>query len=135
MALILDTGPIVAALDATDPDHARCADLLVHATEPRLIPSVVLVEVEYLLRGWPDAFGQLIADVARGAFDVQDLDRAAVIRAGDLIARYRDQRLGFVDAAVIALAEQLGEERVATLDHRHFSVVRPAHVQALTLLP
>jgi predicted nucleic acid-binding protein len=36
---------------------------------------------------------------------------------------------------VIALAERLGVTRVATLDQRHFSVVRPRHIPAFTLLP
>jgi hypothetical protein len=43
--------------------------------------------------------------------------------------------LGSVDASVIAVAERLAIQEVATLDRRHFSVVRPLHVAALTLLP
>ena len=43
--------------------------------------------------------------------------------------------LGFVDASVITLTEHLREPKVATLDHRHFSAVRPSHVKALQLLP
>ncbi|MDQ3092152.1 MAG: VapC toxin family PIN domain ribonuclease, partial [Actinomycetota bacterium] len=43
--------------------------------------------------------------------------------------------LGTVDASVVATAERLGIAEVATLDHRHLSVVRPRHVDALTLLP
>jgi hypothetical protein len=43
--------------------------------------------------------------------------------------------LGVVDASVIALAERFSEPKLATLDHRHFATVRPAHVDALTLLP
>ena len=135
MALILDTGPLVALLDATDPDHERCAALIGGTPETRVIPGPVLVEVEYLVRPWPGAFAALLADVARGALVVRDLDRAATLRAGELVEQYRDLPLGFVDAAVIALAERLGEPKVATLDHRHFAVVRPAHVYALDLLP
>jgi hypothetical protein len=36
---------------------------------------------------------------------------------------------------VIALAERLDETKVATLDHRHFAVVRPAHTDALRIVP
>lgn len=36
---------------------------------------------------------------------------------------------------LIALAERLDVREVATLDQRHFRVVRPNHVNALTLLP
>lgn len=48
---------------------------------------------------------------------------------------YADGDLGVVDASVLALAERLGEEKVATLDRRHFSVVRLGHVEALRLFP
>jgi len=54
---------------------------------------------------------------------------------GELILQYADFPLGAVDASVIAVAERFGVARVATLDRRHFSVVKPTHVPALTLLP
>jgi hypothetical protein len=40
-----------------------------------------------------------------------------------------------VDAAVIAIAERLQLTEIATLDHRHFTVVRPRHTAAFVLLP
>jgi predicted nucleic acid-binding protein len=135
VALIVDTGPLVAMLDATDPDHARCADLLDRSTEPRLVPVCVLVEVEYLLRPWPEAFAALLRDMEGGALELVELSARWLLRAGELIERYRDLPLGLVDASVIAAAEMLRETRVATLDHRHFTAVRPAHTDALTLLP
>lgn len=49
--------------------------------------------------------------------------------------QYADLRLGLVDATVIALTGRLGATQIATLDCRHFSVVRPQHVVASTLLP
>jgi predicted nucleic acid-binding protein len=52
-----------------------------------------------------------------------------------LIDTYADLKLGTVDAAVIATAEHLNATTVATLDHRHFTVVRPTHITAFTLLP
>jgi predicted nucleic acid-binding protein len=135
VALIVDTGPLVALLDATDPDHERCATLLRETSEPRLVPVCVLVEVEYLLRPWPEAFSALLADFDAGAFELLDLPTRWLLRSGELIERYRDLPLGLVDATVIAAAEMLRETKVATLDHRHFTVVRPAHAPALELLP
>jgi predicted nucleic acid-binding protein len=52
-----------------------------------------------------------------------------------LVTTYADLPLGTTDATVIALAERLGVREIATLDRRHFTVVRPRHVPALTLLP
>jgi predicted nucleic acid-binding protein len=135
MALILDTGPLVALLDATDPDHARCAALLADTAERRIVPVCVLVEVEYLLRPWPRAFPALLRDIAAGAIQLLELSERWLGRVAELLERYADLPLGLVDATVIAAAEMLGEPRVVTLDQRHFSVVAPAHVGSLTLLP
>lgn len=38
-------------------------------------------------------------------------------------------------ASVVAVAERLGLTEIATIDRRHFSVVRPRHIDAFTLLP
>jgi uncharacterized protein len=51
------------------------------------------------------------------------------------VRRYADLPLGAVNASVIAIAERLAVAEVATLDLRHFSVVRPSHVRSLNLLP
>ena len=48
---------------------------------------------------------------------------------------YTDLAVGIVDASIFALVERLGEPKVATLDHRHFATMRPAHVEAFQLLP
>ncbi|HSH61495.1 MAG TPA: VapC toxin family PIN domain ribonuclease [Acidimicrobiales bacterium] len=102
-----------------------------------LIPSPVLPEVDYLVseRMGPAPMLALLADVERAAYLVEDLTRDDYPRVRELMDRYADQDLGFVDASVLAVVERLGERKVATLDRRHFSVVRPRHVEALELLP
>jgi predicted nucleic acid-binding protein len=135
LALIVDTGPLVSLLDATDPDHERCAALLQGTSEPRIVPVLVLVEVEYLVRPWPQAFAALLADFAADGFELLELPVNWLLRAGELLERYRDLPLGLVDASVLASTEMLEEPKLATLDHRHFSVVQPAHTASLALLP
>lgn len=56
-------------------------------------------------------------------------------RVAELCDRYADADIGYVDAAVLAIFERLNEPKLATLDHRHFGVLRPRHVDALRLLP
>lgn len=137
MALILDTGPVLAYLDRSDRDHHACRALIAETAERRIIPSPVLVEVDYWCseRLGVGAFLALLADVVAGAFALEHPTSADLQRIHVLVDRYADNDLGYVDAAVISLAERLAEPKVATLDHRHFSVVRPAHVDALELLP
>jgi len=57
------------------------------------------------------------------------------LRIAELVARYSDLSLGTVDASVVTLAERLHVRDIATLDHRHFTVVRPLHTEALNILP
>ena len=57
------------------------------------------------------------------------------MRIAELVARYHDLPLGTVDASVVALAERLRIEVIATLDRHHFTVVRPKHIRAFALLP
>ena len=73
--------------------------------------------------------------VAAGELTVEQLHPADVERTADLVGRYRDLPLGTVDASIVAAAERLGVTTIATLDRRHFSVVRPTHVEAFELVP
>ena len=80
-------------------------------------------------------FLAFLSDLDDGAIGVVDLVRADYLRVRELLARYADLNLGFVDAAVVAVVERLGERKLATLDHRHFGTIRPRHVETLELLP
>lgn len=135
MALILDTGPLVALVDRSDPDHDRCREMINGATEARVVPVCTLVEIEYQLRPWSGGFGGLMADVDAGRLHVHVPDPAEMARAAGMVEEYADLPLGWVDATVLACVERLRETKLATLDRRHFSVVRPAHVPHLNLLP
>jgi uncharacterized protein len=137
LALILDTGPILAAMDAGDRDHAECAELLGRATEELVIPAPILPELDYWFhKGMgPDALLALLDEVRQGVFRVEDLGNDDYARVFELLETYIDLRVGFVDAAVMAIVERLGEPKLATLDRRHFTIMRPRHVEALELLP
>lgn len=137
MALVIDAGPLIAATLRREPRHAECSRLLLETNEPRVVPAPVLAEVEYLCRrdGEQAAFRTLLADIAGGAFSVADLLPGDYVRVGALLETYQDLRVGFVDAAVLAVVERLAETKLATLDHRHFAVMRPRHTGSLELVP
>ncbi len=138
--ILVDTGPLVAAALSGDVNHVRCTDLFtaLHLNnEALLVPSLVVTEVCYLLEreAGPRVEAGFLESVAEGDFTVVDLEPADYVRAAELVLTYADLPLGAVDASVVAIAERLGIAEVATLDRRHFHVVRPRHVGALTLLP
>jgi len=137
VALICDTGPLFAAMDIADQDHDACARLLETTNEQVLVPSPVVVELDWLAgqRLGPGAFLSFLADAQEGRIEVVNLEAQDYERIRELLDRYRDLALGFVDAAVLAIVERRGEPKLATLDHRYFTVVRPRHVPALRLVP
>lgn len=77
----------------------------------------------------------MLDQARRGALVIEDLVAQDYERVEELLGTYDDLKVGFVDCAVLAVVERLGEPKVATLDHRHFGVMRPRHVEALRLLP
>jgi predicted nucleic acid-binding protein len=104
---------------------------------PLLVPQLVIAEVTYLIEtrlGWPSEV-RFLGDLASGNLITEPVHAGDWIRIAELVGRYHDLPLGTVDASVIALAERLGVREVATLDRRHFTVVRPNHVPAFELLP
>jgi hypothetical protein len=128
---------LLAAIEPHDEQHEACASLLEQSRGERIVPAPVLVELEYLLgrTRQVDTFVRFLEECRREAFFVEALEPADYARVGALLTTYADLRVGFVDAAVLAVTERLREPKLATLDHRHFSVMRPRHVDALELLP
>jgi uncharacterized protein len=137
VALVLDTGLLLAALDSADPDHESCAALLTGAEEDLVVPVLVLGELDYWCaeRLDPEVWLAFLDDVLAGAYRVEPPTGADLERCRGIQDQYADLAVGVVDASVLALVERLGEDKLATLDHRHFSVMRPAHTEALRLLP
>jgi hypothetical protein len=137
LALVLDTGPLFAFYDRRDKDHLACRALVEAISEHLIIPAPVLVEIDQLgtARVGPELMLNLLEEIDLGVYTVLDLVKADYLRAHEIMERYADSRVGFVDAAVLAIVERLNEPKLATLDHRHFGIIRPKHVASLRLLP
>jgi predicted nucleic acid-binding protein len=137
MALICDTGPLLAALNRRDPAHTACAELVLQTKEDLLVPTLALTELDYFCGeiGLHDAWLAFLEDVDAGVWRLEHPTAADMRRARELQSDYHDLAIGVVDASIIALCERLGEAKLATLDRRHFATVRPRHVDALRLVP
>jgi predicted nucleic acid-binding protein len=134
---VVDAGPLYAYVDADDRHHRSSLALLESHPGPLVVPTLVITEATYLIatRLGAEAEVRFLGDLAAGAFAVEPVDTADWLRIAELVGRYRDLPLGTVDASVVAAAERLGIAEVATVDRRHFSVVRPSHIGTFTLLP
>jgi predicted nucleic acid-binding protein len=137
MALVLDTGVSLALLNAEDRYHEPSVRLLRKTKETLVVPAATLGELNYWVLKRMDVrvWQTFAADIEAGAYRLEPTTEDDLVRAAEIEVQYESLKLGFVDAAVIALCERLGEPKVATVDRRNFSVVVPRHVPTLELLP
>lgn len=135
--LVVDAGPLIASASRRDRDHDRCVALLASEPGPLVVPTLVVSEVSFFLgdRLGPKAEKAFAASIRAGELDIESVEPADWARIDELLAEYKDLGLGIVDASVVATCERLGVRRLATLDRRHFGVVRPRHCDGLELLP
>ena len=133
--LLLDTGITYALLDRDDAWHARARALVERLGAQLLIPITTVPEICYFVAKTlgADAEHDFVRSLSSEPFQVQWLDEKDFARSAAILERYPS--IGFVDASVVAVAERLGLETIATTDRRDFSAIRPRHVKRFTLLP
>jgi hypothetical protein len=137
MAALIDTSAVLAAVDRADPAHERVVAALKVERSTILLPVVILPEVAFLLerRHGASRAASVVGRIVNGPWRVTGLEPVDAQRAAELMARNADSRIGFVDAAIAALAERLASVRVYTLDRRDFTILQPCHVPAFEILP
>lgn len=135
MSVLLDTGVVYAYYDRDDTWHLRAKQLIQRERRGLILPGPVLPEVDHLLGQRLGAQSRLTfyAGIIDGHYLVADLPRDGYARVRQLNQQFADLNLGFVDAAIVALAESRGVPRIASTDRRHF--VPLASALNLELLP
>lgn len=141
MTTLIDSGPLVAAANRKDRDHARCLSLFRDLPGPFLLPDTVLVEACWVIGDRVGAHAHatfleaMSAELEHDRYTLIALVPADLTRMAELVTQYSDLRLDPTDASVMAIAERLGVDEVATLDRRDFSVVRPRHAVGFRIVP
>jgi uncharacterized protein len=135
--IVLDTSALFAALDRAEPMHERCAAVLSVEEGVLILSPFVLAELDYLLvrELGIDFELEVLNEVAAGTYELVTFDANEIAAAHELIARYRDLRIGLADASIVVLAGRYGTDRVLTLDERHFRTLRAPSGGPLTILP
>ena len=123
--ILLDTSGLLAALDSAKRHHEESAASLLGAKPPLLLSPFVLAELDYLLarRVGEAARMKLLAEVARGAYQLQPFTAHDVEQARALIKGHADLGISLADASIAVLAAAHETRDVLTLDERHFRVL------------
>ncbi|MDQ3629857.1 MAG: PIN domain-containing protein [Actinomycetota bacterium] len=134
--ILVDTSGLLAAVDSAQRHHSEAARSLAAATAPLLLSPFVLAELDYLLatRVGELARSSLLAEVARGAYELQPFWAGDVQQARTIIERHAHLGVSLADASIVVLAARHKIQDVLTLDERHFRVLN-ANRRPFRLLP
>lgn len=132
--LLLDTGPLVAYLDARDSCHEEAAAGLDNFTGELHTTGAVITEAMHLVIAARDGPALLAEFVTASRARVHDFAQPAELRAAaTLMMKYSDTPMDYADATLVLLAERIDVLDVLTLDRRGFSTYRTAKGQALRM--
>jgi predicted nucleic acid-binding protein len=134
--ILADSNFVYALLYPRDREHRVASAYFEALGEQVLLPTVTLSEIAFLASrvGGNDAVIEVMRAV-QYEFSLVDLSSSDYTRALEILSKYHDTRIDFVDACVMALAERLRISRILTFDRRDFGLFRPAHVDHFELLP
>ena len=130
--LLIDTGPIVAYLDAKERTHIEVSEVLDRFAGQLLTTSAVITETMHFVSE-AQTGPRLLADfvLASGMHIVDFAQPLELRQAADLMEKYSDVPMDYADATLVLLAERLDVQNILTLDRRGFSAYRTSHKRSL----
>jgi predicted nucleic acid-binding protein len=114
--VLLDSSVLVAWLNKRDRWHRACADVRPNLKPPLMTCEAVITESCYLLQGIPGAAEDILANVAKGTFQIPFQLSARAPQIQQILHKYRDTPADFADACLIAMADELDTGDILTLD-------------------
>lgn len=124
-SLLLDTGPAVAFLDGTDPEHQWVTRELSDFRGQLHTTTAVISEVMHFVaprRGGPVLFAEFLRStktIVHGWSNLGEISQTVA-----LMERYWDSQMDYADATLLLLAEQISVFEILTLDRRGFAFFR-----------
>jgi predicted nucleic acid-binding protein len=134
--VIVDTSALLAFFDASEPDHEAVSAVIARA-DALVVSPYVAAELDYLVatRHGVDDELAVLDELTGGAWDLPGFDQEGLRRSREVISMYRDQEIGVADASIVVLAERYRTRAIASLDNRHFDVLRSLDGRSFDVLP
>jgi uncharacterized protein len=135
--VIVDTSALLVFFDTSEPRYVDVRDLIMRTGEMLVVSPYVVAELDYLVGKRHGVVPELaiLRELTEGAWELANMGASDVQQAAAVIERYSDQEVGIADASLVVLAQRYGTRTVATLDHRHFDVLRPLNGGRFRVLP
>ena len=138
MAFLLDTGFLYAQLNGKDSWHAEVsASAKIAEREIIILPIPVITEVTYLLQRdlGIEAVSTFLENLDETDLVLETPTTEDYKRAAEILRKYNDANIDFVDACIVAIAERLNITKILTIDRRHFGIFKPKHCEAFEIFP
>lgn len=135
--MIVDTSALLAYFDSAEPRHDAVAAVINTADDALVVSPYIVAELDYLvLTRHGSAIERLVLDeLTSGAWELAAMTRERVVAARAIIEQYSDMPIGLADASNIVLADAYRTPVIATLDRRHFNVLRLANGSSPSIVP
>jgi predicted nucleic acid-binding protein len=132
---LIDTGFVVALVNARDPDHESCLGVWRTLRAQLFSVEGVLVECAHMLRRAPGGVAAAVHIVFGSGAQVVPMSEDRAKRALALMEKYHDVPMDLVDALLVAVAEERNVRDVLTLDRRGFGAFRALGRERFRMLP
>lgn len=134
-AVLLDTGPIVASLDRSDPHHEWVMQRFSSIRGHVLTTGAIVTEASFFLQDATGGIERLVDLIDRLRVEIWDCFSLQILRSAEkLVTAYADTPMDFADATLVLAAEHYGIGEIATLDQRGFRTFRYGRNKSFRLL-
>lgn len=132
---LIDTGAILAIVDAEDRWHSACIEALQLFRLPLLSTEAVLTETFHLTGKNPHNIERTWRFVRSGALKIHPMLDPDLLELHALMAQYADRPMDFADATLVHLAARERLPTILTVDHDDFETYRLPGRRKFTILP
>ena len=131
--LVVDTGFLVALYLRGDSLHDQAVEFLRGSRAPLITASPVVVETCHFLNTRGKV--ALLGWIEKGGLRVAELPAETYPALATYLEKYENLEIDLADAALIWLAELVGEYHILTVDQRDFSAFRLKRRKRFNLVP
>lgn len=134
---LLDSGFLYASLDNSDRHHSSVKAVSETLDGTIILPVPAITETAYFLSRnlGTEAVARFVDSLNSLEFIIESPISTDFTRSAQILRKYHDSKVDFVDACIVAMAERLNITTILTVDRRDFGLFRPIHCNAFEILP
>lgn len=134
---LMDSGFLYALIDETDSHSRTVRNSLQTIYEEVILPIPAITETaHFVLKNLgAAALANFVEDLPEMNVVFETPTGETYRRTAEIIRKYDDANIDFVDAVIVAVAERLNITKILTIDRRHFGIFKPRHCAAFEILP